>query len=145
MTDAEKAEYEDVVRQLMLKCEQLAAENARLRSSENSAHNVLKEIYNDPAASPNVRVLAARAAIGHESAPLKPQPAPLDLVAEKTLPLAEVVRKQRRRADALVGEPIDSPKVRSWVWREDFTAPAEDHLLPSPGQGNGDDSGSGNG
>jgi hypothetical protein len=102
MTDIEKAEYDDVVRKLVAKCEELAAENARLRSSENTAHSVLREIYNDPAASPNVRVLAARAAIGHESAPLKPQPSPLDLVAEEYKPLHQVVEERRARARVLL-------------------------------------------
>jgi len=59
MTDVEKAEFEDVIRKLVTKCEELAAENARLRSSENNAHSVLREVYNDPTASPAVRVKAA--------------------------------------------------------------------------------------
>ena len=140
MTDTERAEYDDVIRQLMAKCEQLAAENARLRSSENNAHSVLREVYNDPTASPAVRVKAAGLALGHESAPLKPV-SQLELKAEAPpIPLADLVAKQRRRADALMGEPIDSPKVRSWVWREDYTAPAEDHLLPDLGLGNSGDS-----
>jgi len=72
MTDPEKAEYEDMVRLLTTKCEEIAAENARLRSSENNAHSVLREVYNDPTASPAVRVKAAGLALSHESAPLKP-------------------------------------------------------------------------
>jgi hypothetical protein len=104
MTDTERAEYDDVVRQLMAKCEQLAAENARLRSSENNAHAVLREVYNDPTASPAVRVKAAGLALSHESAPLKPVEAPLDLVAEPIEPLAEVVRRQRARADKMLRE-----------------------------------------
>jgi hypothetical protein len=122
MTDPEKAEYEDMVRLLTTKCEELAAENARLRSSENTAHSVLREIYNDPAASANVRVLAARAAIGHESAPLKPQPAPLDLVAEPVESLASIVHRRRRRQAALeAGDPVEK-----WVERADGTYPADD-------------------
>ena len=60
MTDIEKAEYEDVLRRLTAKCEELVAENARLRSSENNAHSVLREVYNDPTASPAVRVKVGR-------------------------------------------------------------------------------------
>ena len=67
MTDTEKAEYDDVVRMLTVKLEQLAAENARLRSSENNAHSVLREIYNDSTASPAVRVKAAGLALPHET------------------------------------------------------------------------------
>ena len=91
--------HEDALVACMAEITRLREENSRLRCSENSAHNVLKEIYNDPAASPNVRVLAAKAAIGHESAPLKPQPAPLELTAEVIEPLSVVVERQRARCD----------------------------------------------
>jgi hypothetical protein len=104
MTDIEKAEYDDVVRQLMAKCEQLAAENARLRSSENNAHAVLREVYNDPTASPAVRVNAAGLALPHETPRLESVPPPLDLVAEPIEPLAEVVRRQRARCDRMIAE-----------------------------------------
>ena len=63
MTDTEKAEYESVIQKLTTALEQLAAENARLRSSENNAHAVLREVYNDPTASPAVRVKAAGLAL----------------------------------------------------------------------------------
>ena len=96
------AEYEGMVRLLTAKLEELAAENTRLRSSENNAHSVLREVYNDPTASPAVRVKAAGLALSHESAPLKPVEAPLDLVAEPVEPLAEVVRRQRARADKML-------------------------------------------
>ena len=106
MTEAEfqnrLAEYEGMVRLLTAKLEELAAENTRLRSSENNAHSVLREVYNDPTASPAVRVKAAGLALSHESAPLKPVEAPLDLVAEPVEPLAEVVRRQRARADKML-------------------------------------------
>ena len=106
MTEAEfqnrLAEYEGMVRLLTAKLKELAAENTRLRSSENNAHSVLREVYNDPTASPAVRVKAAGLALSHESAPLKPVEAPLDLVAEPVEPLAEVVRRQRARADKML-------------------------------------------
>src|SRR5215471_16107673 len=98
MTDIEKAEYEDVLRRLTAKCEELVAENARLRSSENNAHSVLREVYNDPTASPAVRVKAAGLALPHETPRLMPEPRPLDLVYEEVEPLATVVERQRRRA-----------------------------------------------
>jgi len=121
MTDAEKTEYEDMVRLLTTKCEELAAENARLRSSENTAHSVLREVYNDPSASPHVRVLAAKAAISHESAPLKPV-TQLELKAEpERLPLAELVRLRRARSKAMEDPgfpggivPPDHPRARAW-------------------------------
>src|SRR6516225_9292138 len=122
MTDAEfqnrLAEYEGMVRLLTAKLEELAAENTRLRSSENNAHSVLREVYNDPTASPAVRVKAAGLALSHESAPLKPI-SQLDLTAERTpLPLAEVVRLQRARAKAIEGLPPDHPDVAKWVWSD---------------------------
>jgi hypothetical protein len=82
MTDTEKAEYEDILRRLTAKCEELVAENARLRSSENNAHSVCREIYSDPGVSPAIRLKAASIAIGHESAPLKPVEPALELTAE---------------------------------------------------------------
>jgi hypothetical protein len=133
MTDTEKAEYDDVVRQLVAKCEQLAAENTRLRNSENTAHSVLKEIYNDPAASPNVRVLAAKAAISHESAPLKPVPPPLDLVAEKHEPLADIVTRQRARMH------------RMWAEDPQFTGLRNSGYLPKSDGNDGDGQGGNSG
>jgi hypothetical protein len=107
MTDIEKAEYEDVLRRLTAKCEQLAAENARLRSSENNAHSVLREIYNDATASPAVRVKAAGLALPHETPRLAPVEAPLELTAEVIEPLSVVVERQRRRADAIMALPME--------------------------------------
>jgi hypothetical protein len=106
MTDTEKAEYEDVLRRLTAKCEELVAENARLRSSENNAHAVLREVYNDPTASPAVRVKAAGLALPHETPRLTPQPAPLDLVAEEYEPLATLVERQRQRMNKLLSLPL---------------------------------------
>jgi hypothetical protein len=123
MTDTEKAEYDDVVRKLTMKLEQLAAENARLRWSENDAHSVLREVYNDPTASPAVRVKAAGLALSHESAPLKPV-TQLELKAEEpVIPLADLVRRRRARVAALEGLPPDHPRFLEWVNRDeaDFT------------------------
>jgi hypothetical protein len=111
------AEYEDVVRLLTAKLEELAAENARLRSSENNAHSVLREVYNDPTASPAVRVKAAGLALPHETPRLTPQPQPLDLVAEEVIPLAELVAKRRKRQEALQDLALDDP--RRGEWRDD--------------------------
>ena len=123
MTDIEKAEYDDVVRQLMAKCEQLAAENARLRSEKSDAHSVLKEIYNDPNAPPGHRIKAAGLALSHESAPLKPV-SQLELKAEEpVIPLADLVRRRRARVAALEGLPPGHPRYLEWVDRDasDFT------------------------
>ena len=111
MTDTERAEYDDVVRQLMAKCEQLAAENARLRSSENNAHAVLREVYNDPTASPAVRVKAAGLALPHEVPRLMPERAAIDATCEEIEPLAVVVERQRRRIAQMQAEGYDNIEV----------------------------------
>src|SRR5215472_18577072 len=96
MIDAEKAEYEDVLRRLTAKCEELAAENARLRSEKSDALSVLREVYNDPTASPAHRIKAAGLALPHEVPRLESVPPPLDLIAEPPpIPLAELVRARR--------------------------------------------------
>jgi hypothetical protein len=103
MTDTEKAEYDDVVRMLTMKLEQLAAENAALRSADG-AIDVLRNIYRDESAPRSDRIKAANGAIAYEQPKILPQPAPLDLVAndpDSALPLAELVAKRRARQDAL--------------------------------------------
>src|SRR6516164_2423250 len=123
--EAKLKRHEDALAACMIEITRLREENARLRSSENTAHSVLREVYNDPSASPHVRVLAAKAAISHESAPLKPI-SQLELKAEPApIPLAELVRAQRARADALRSPqhpggilPPDHPDVAKWVWND---------------------------
>ena len=114
MTDSEKAEYEGTIRLLVTKLEEtvgendrLREENARLRSSENNAHAVLREVYNNPTASPAVRVKAAGLALPHETPRLMPEPRPLDLVYEEVEPLSVVVERQRKRADAMLALPLE--------------------------------------
>jgi hypothetical protein len=126
MTDIEKAEYDDVVRQLMAKCEQLAAENASLKANNASAHQTLRAIYADSSQPATVRVRAAQAALNVETPSLKPEPAPLDLVAEKIEPLADLVARRRRRQLALEGRQLGDPEFERWVEREDGTYPADD-------------------
>src|SRR5262249_61765343 len=106
MTDIEKAEYDDVVRQLIAKCEQLAAENAALKANNASAHQTLRAIYADSTQPATVRVRAAQAALNVETPSLKPQEPPLDLVAEPYEPLAVVVERQRRRGERLFALPM---------------------------------------
>ena len=109
MTDIEKAEYDDVVRQLMAKCEQLAAENARLRSEKSDALSVCKEVYSDPNASPALRLKAAGLALPHEVPRLMPERAPLELTAvEEDEPLSALVERQRARADRILALPLEA-------------------------------------
>src|SRR6516164_2120853 len=128
MTDTERAEYDDVVRQLMAKCEQLAAENARLRSSENNAHSVLREVYNDPTASPAVRVKAAGLALPHETPRLMPEKAAIDATCEEIYePLADVIARQRARCDRMEREARDVEVLPNGTVR----------VLPKPGSNGG--------
>jgi hypothetical protein len=108
--EAKLKRHEDALVACMAEITRLREENARLRSSENTAHSVLREVYNDPSASPHVRVLAAKAAISHESAPLKAVPPPMELVAEPYEDLATVVTRQRARAAALLPKLIEQTK-----------------------------------
>jgi len=98
--------HEDALVACMAEITKLRAENARLRSSENNAHSVLREIYNDPDAPHGVRVKAAGLALPHETPRLTPVPPPLDLVAEPYEPLAVVVERQRKRCDAMQALPL---------------------------------------
>jgi hypothetical protein len=113
MTDAEKAEYDEIVRALTSKLEQLAAENARLRSA-GGAHDVLRRIYLDEAQPSGTRVKAAQASINFEKSKLESVPPPLELTAEPApLPLAEIVRLQRARLDKLAREAPRNIRVLS--------------------------------
>jgi hypothetical protein len=127
--EAKLKRHEDALVACMAEITKLREENARLRSSENNAHSVLREVYNDPTASPAVRVKAAGLALSHESAPLKPV-SQLELTAEPVEDLATLVHRRRRRQKALEGldyqDPANAAKFLAWTEREDGTYPAED-------------------
>jgi len=132
MTDAEfqnrLAEYEDMVRLLTTKLEELAAENTRLRSSENNAHAVLREVYNDPTASPAVRVKAAGLALPHEVPRLAPVAPAIDATCEEVYePLADVIARQRARCDRMQREARDIEVLPNGTVR----------VLPKPGSNGG--------
>ena len=105
MTDPEKAEYENVIRLLTAKVEELLTANERL-TSELTAHLTLRALYSDTAQPAMVRLRAAQAALGVGSAPLKPVEPPLDLVAQEYEPLSVVVERQRARLDKLLSLPL---------------------------------------
>ena len=107
MTDTEKAEYESVIQKLTTALEQLAAENASLKANNASAHQTLRAIYADSSQPATVRVRAAQAAIGHESAPLKSVEPPLELVAQEYKPLSQLVEEQRKRCDAYLALSLE--------------------------------------
>ena len=103
-TEEKLARFETVIGLQMQEIDRLRAENERLRTVAG-AHGVLKEIYLDPDAPQGNRIKAAQAAIQHEVPRLTPQPPALELTAEPIMPLAEVVRLQRARADRMQLEP----------------------------------------
>jgi hypothetical protein len=104
--EAKLKRHEDALIACMAEITKLREENARLRSSENNAHSVLREVYNDPTASPAVRVKAAGLALPHETPRLESVPPPLELTAEPIEPLADVVRRQRARCDRMIAEDL---------------------------------------
>jgi hypothetical protein len=109
------AEYEGIVGMLTAKLEEAVGEIDRLRAvvaklteGTDDAHSTLRRLYLDETQPSNARIRAATAASGVEKPSLKPQPAPLDLVAEPPYePLAVVVERQRRRADAMLALPLE--------------------------------------
>jgi hypothetical protein len=128
--EAKLKRHEDALVACMAEITRLREENARLRSSENNAHSVLREVYNDPTASPAVRVKAAGLALPHETPRLAPVEAPLELVAEPVIPLAELVEKRRARSDRMLRrEDPQFLAVRSY----------QAIALKPNGNGNGDD------
>src|SRR5689334_7036857 len=104
MTDAEKAKYEDVIQKLTTALEQEAAENARLPTEESDALSVFQEVFSGPHAPPALRLKAAGLAWESEPPRLHPVPHALGLVAEATIPLADLVPAQRKRAGLLQAE-----------------------------------------
>jgi hypothetical protein len=126
MIDAERAEYDDILRKLVAKCEALAAENAALKAGLD-AHSTLKSIYGDSSQPAAVRVRAASAALGHESAPLKPTEAPIDVTAEEIVPLATLVEQRRARADKMLLEPPFSNLPKVFPLRGDGNGDEGDH------------------
>jgi hypothetical protein len=128
MTDTERAEYDDVVRRLTAKCEELVAENARLRSDKRDALSFLEEVFNDPNALPAHRLKAAGLVLPHQVPRLEPVPPPLELTAEPVIPLAELVAQRRARQDAMEREMRDIEVLPNGTIR----------VLPKPG-GNGSD------
>ena len=105
--EAKLKRHEDALVACMAEITRLREENARLRSSENNAHAVLREVYNDPTASPAVRVKAAGLALPHETPRLMPEKAAINATCEEVYePLSVVVERQRKRCDAIQALPL---------------------------------------
>ena len=164
MTDTEKAEYEDVLRRLTAKCEELVAENARLRS-ESGAHTALRSVYTDPQASETNKVRAAAAAIGYEQ-PKIGSVMPLLGNVSRTERWRVYEKWAQRREYIFEHRAIPPPGWDNHLQRDTYVEPPESegmppvdviedpisgfkilsNLLPKPGQrriGNGGGDGSG--
>jgi len=119
------ARYATVIGLQREEIDRLRAQVAALTEGTDDAHSVLRQLYLDETQPSTTRVRAAQAALNVEKPSLKPQPAPLDLVAEEVVPLATLVERQRARANLMLSQPpfSDLPKV-----------------FPLRSDGNGDDS-----
>jgi hypothetical protein len=92
----------------------------------------LRELYLDPDTPPALRAKCAIGALPHETPRLTPVPPAIDSTCEEIYePLADVVRRQRARCDAMQREMQDIEVLPNGTVR----------VLPKPG-GNGDDSSS---
>lgn len=129
MTDTD-----DLIRQLTMRLRETVDENDRLRAENErlnsalGAHGTLKAIYSDSTQPATVRVRAAQAALGVESAPLKAVEPAIDATCEEIIPLAELVTQRRARADRMQREARDIQVLPDGTVR----------VLPKPG-GNGSD------
>ena len=94
------ARYEFVLDAYVRELTKLREENARLREGAH-ALATLQNIYRNCDLPESLRTKAAPAALAHEVPRLMPVEAPLDLVAEPIIPLAELVEQRRARQDAL--------------------------------------------
>jgi hypothetical protein len=122
--------HEDALIACMAEIEKLRAENARLRSEKSDALSVCQEVYSNPTAPASLRLKAAGLALQFEVPRLLPEKAAIDSTCEEIVePLAVVVERQRRRADALQREARDIEVLPSGVVR----------ILPEPGSNGGDD------
>ena len=123
-----KAQLDDaahIIREQMARIAELEAEVDRLKANA-SAHQTLASIYSDPAQPTGHRIKAAGLALGVETTRLESVPPAINSTCEEIEPLADVVRRQRARADRMLLEPpfSDLPKV-----------------IPFRSNGNGNDNG----
>jgi hypothetical protein len=123
-----KAKLDDakhVMRRQMARIAELEAEVERLKANA-SAHQTLASIYADPNQPTGHRIRAATAALACETPRLESVPPAIDATCEEIEPLADVIARQRARADAMQREMRDIQVLPSGVVR----------VLPKPG-GNG--------
>jgi hypothetical protein len=110
--EAKLKRHEDALVACMAEITKLREENNRLRATANAtagAHDVLRELYLDPDTPPALRAKCAIGALPHEVPRLMPERAPIDATCEEIKPLADVVARQRARADKML---LEDPQFR---------------------------------
>lgn len=118
--------FETVIDLQMQEIDRLRAEVARLTEGAG-ALSTLQSLYRDRDLPESLRAKAAAAALAHEAPKIQSVPPAIDSTCEEIEPLAVVVARQRKRADALQGQLIevsDTGVVR---------------VLPKPGSNGADD------
>ena len=88
----------------------LRAQVAALTEGTDDAHSTLRRLYLDETQNSNARIRAATAALNVEKPRLEPVPPPMELVAEQHESLADIVTRQRARADAMRPKLIEQTK-----------------------------------
>jgi len=99
---AQLEEAEQVMRRQMARIAELEAQVEDLKAAD--AHNTLKSIYADSNQPTGHRIRAAQAALQCETPRLESIPPAVDATCEVIEPLADVVRRQRARADRMLAE-----------------------------------------
>jgi len=113
------ARYEFVLDAYVRELTTLREENARLREGAN-ALATLQNIYRNCDLPESLRTKAAGLALQHEVPRLMPERAPLELTAEPYEPLADVVARQRARADRIRALPLaERERMVRGVTRDD--------------------------
>jgi len=108
MTD----DRDELIRQLTIRLRETVDENDRLRAElarmteGASAYATLSDIHRNRELPAAVRAKAAIGCLPHEMPKLMPERAPLELSAEPIEPLAQLVERQRARADAILSLPL---------------------------------------
>jgi len=123
------ARYETVIGLQMEEIDRLRNVVAKLTGTDD-AHSTLRRLYLDESQSSTARIKAAAAALNFEKGRVESVPPAIDSTCEEIEPepLAQLVERQRRRADAMLREPRDIEVSPTGIVR----------VLPKPGS-NGSD------
>ena len=121
------AEYEDMVRLLTAKLEEMAAENERLRDGAD-AHSTLQSIYRNPATAEGNRIKAAAASLPVEKPKLMSIGPPIELNRRERWRVYEMWAQ--RREYIFEHRAIPPPGWDAHLERDTFQEPPGDALPP---------------